>query len=52
MVAFDPGRMTSRASPGKGAPGGMIITADAGFGFKRIEIVEIGDVRQHRHGDR
>ena len=51
MVDFEPGRMTRSASRGSGAPGATKTSFDAGLDAERIEIVEIGDARQHRHGD-
>ena len=51
-VAFEPGRTTRSASPGSGAPCADHDEADIGLGGKRIEIVEIGDMRQDRHRDR
>ena len=51
IVAFEPGRMTRSASPGSAAPGRTRTSSTVGLGVERIEIVEIGDVRQDRHGD-
>ena len=51
IVAFEPGRMTSSASPGSAVPGPHPHELDRGLGVERIEIVEIGDVRQDRHRD-
>ena len=51
IVDLEPGRMTSAASPGSGSPGRTKTSSTSGSGLQRIEIVEIGDARQHRHGD-
>ena len=51
MVAFEPGRMTSAASPGSAVPGLTRTSSTDGLGLERIEIVEIGDMRQDRHRD-
>ena len=42
---------TSPASAGSGSPGAHEDEFDLRLGLQRIEIVEIGDARQHRHGD-
>ena len=36
---------------GQGAPGGRSSTPTSGSAAQRVEIVEIGDARQQRHGD-
>ena len=51
MVVFEPGRMTRSASPGSAVPGCTRTRSTVGFRLQRIEIVEIGDLRQDRHGD-
>ena len=51
MVDFDPGRITSPASVGSRSPGLTNTSSTSGLRLERIEIVEIGDPRQHRHSD-
>ena len=51
MVAFEPGRMTRSASPGSAAARLHAHEVDRGLRIERIEIVEIGDVRQDRDRD-
>ena len=51
IVVFEPGRMTRSASPGSAVPGCTRTRSTSGSASQRIEIVEIGDVRQDRHGD-
>ena len=51
MVAFEPGRMTSVGVAGSGSPGRDDDQFDARLRRERVEIVEIGDARQQRHGD-
>ena len=47
-----PGMMTRSADCGMGVPGSTIATVTLGSACKRVEVVEIGDARQPRHGDR
>ena len=51
MVDFDPGRMTSAASPGNRLAGPHEDEIDVGLQPERIEIVEIGDARIGQHRD-
>ena len=51
MVAFEPGSTTRSASPGSARPGWTNATDDVRLGRQRVEIVEVGDARQPRHGD-
>ena len=51
MVALEPGRMTRSASPGSALPGRTRTSSTRRLGVERIEIVEIGDMRQQRNGD-
>ena len=51
MVAFEPGRMRDRHRRAAACPAARG-PHDVGFRLQRIEIVEIGDMRQDRHGDR
>ena len=51
MVAFEPGSRIRSASSGQRRSRPHPNEIDEGLGIQRIEIVEIGDVRQDRHGD-
>ena len=51
MVALEPGRITRSASPGQRLARPHPHELDAWLGVERIEIVEIGDMRQQRNGD-
>ena len=51
MVAFEPGSTTRSASPGRARPGSTNCTSTPGLGHQRVQIVEVGDPREHRDRD-